>query len=297
MKIQKILWAYDGSNESQEALKYAVFLAKKFGSEITGVYISMMHMMSMYINYPHAESEIFYGLMEKAEKNRQARLNSIESELATEGLRFKGKVLKGDPSKDIVGAASDDKSDLIVMGKRGHGLIDRMLVGSTTLRVLRESDIPVLAVKKRDEKDTVEINNILVPLDISEKQDSALNYAIELANMINANISVVYVVRLESYDFEIPYNLLENMIPFASGELSKRVQEAKLKLGIKSEIKTEVIQGLSPALSIVNHASNKDIDLIVISTHGRKGIKRLILGSVTEKVIQESHCSVLALKP
>jgi len=297
MKIQKILWAYDGSKESDEALKYAVFLAKKFGSEITGVYVSVMPIMSMYLNYPHFESELFFSLMEQAEKHHKSKLNSIENELASQGLRFNGRVIKGEPAKDIVEIARGEKSDLIVMGKRGLGLIDRVLIGSTTLKVLRKSDIPVLSVKKRDEKSTVEIKNILVPYDISEKIDSALNYAINLGEEASANISVVYVVRLESYDFEIPYNLLENLTMFASNELAKRVEEIKLKLGIKSEIKTEVIQGLNPALSIVNHASSKNTDLIVINTHGRKGIKRLILGSVTEKVIQESHCSVLALKP
>jgi nucleotide-binding universal stress UspA family protein len=252
----------------------------------------------MYINYPHAESEIFYSMMEKAEKDRQARLSSIEADLANQGLRFKGMVLKGDPAKDIVGLASDEKSDLIVMGKRGHGLIDRMLIGSTTLRVLKESHIPVLAVKKRrNEKETVEIKNFLVPLDISENDDSAFEYAIELANTLNANLSILYIVRLDSFDFEIPYNLLENLIPYASAELEKRVEKLKTKLGIRSEIKTEAIHGLNTALSIVNYASSNNIDLIVTNTHGRKGIKRLILGSVTEKVIQESHCSVLALKP
>ena len=80
MKIQKILWAYDGSKESDEALKYAVFLAKKFGSGITGVYVSVMPIMSMYLNYPHFESELFFSLMEQAEKHYKAKLTSIKNE-------------------------------------------------------------------------------------------------------------------------------------------------------------------------------------------------------------------------
>jgi nucleotide-binding universal stress UspA family protein len=297
MKIEKVLLAYDGSNESEEALAYAVFLSKKFGSEITGVYVSMIDTMPMYLNYPYAESSIFFSLMEQTEKNRKAKLSSIESVLAKQGISFKGRVLRGEPGREIVDLAHADKTDLIVIGKRGHGLIDRLLIGSTALKVLRESDIPVLAVKKREEKDTVQIKKLLVPVDISEKTDSALNYAIRLGEELNATISVVFVVKLESYDFEIPYKLLENLIPFASSELAKQVEEIKLNLGVKSEIKTEVIQGLNTPLSIVNYASSNDIDLIILNTHGRKGIKRLILGSVAEKVIQESHCSVLALKP
>ena len=175
MKIQMILWAYDGSKESDEALNYSVFLAKKFGSEITGVYVSVMPILSMYLSYPYFESELFFSLMEQAEKHYKEKLASIESDLASQGLRFNGRVVKGEPGKDIVEIARNEKSDLIVMGKRGLGLIDRVLIGSTTLKVLRESDIPVLSVKKRDEKSTVEIKNILVPYDISEKNDSALN--------------------------------------------------------------------------------------------------------------------------
>ena len=75
------------------------------------------------------------------------------------------------------------------------------------------------------------------------------------------------------------------------------VEEIKLKRGIKHEINTDVIRGISTSTAIVDYASNKNANLIIINTHGRKGVRRLILGSVTEKVIQESTCAVLALKP
>jgi len=81
------------------------------------------------------------------------------------------------------------------------------------------------------------------------------------------------------------------------------VEEIKLKRAAvdkgvaRLEISTEVIHGINPAVSLVDYASSNDIDLIVINTHGRKGAKRLFLGSVTEKVIQESPCPVLAIKP
>jgi nucleotide-binding universal stress UspA family protein len=58
-----------------------------------------------------------------------------------------------------------------------------------------------------------------------------------------------------------------------------------------------VIQGTTPSVAIVDYANSRNIDLIVINTHGRKGIKKLVLGSIAEKVIQESRCAVLALKP
>jgi nucleotide-binding universal stress UspA family protein len=296
MEIQKILWAYDGSKESEEALGYAVFIAKKFGSAIMGTHVIPEPEKLLY------ESE-FRDWTVKVEERIKSQLSSIANELTSQELNFQGLVLKGEPDKEIVEFANREKVNLIVMGKRGQGLIDRMLTGSTTLRVLRESSVPVLTVKKREKKVSLDIRKILVPIDISEDSDSALNYAIDLAIKLKASISVLYVLSLHIYDYEIPYSVLDDSINASSIEISTRVEEIKLKRQAaddevaKLEINTEAIHGLSTAISIVDYASKNDADLIVINTHGRRGVKRLILGSVTEKVIQEAHCAVLALKP
>jgi nucleotide-binding universal stress UspA family protein len=308
-EIKKIIWATDGSKESEGALKYAKFFAQRFNSEIIGIHIIEMHKKLLYDYSRDPDSEL-YRWVEKAAENYKARLASIADELATQGLRFRGEVLIGEPNKEIIKFTRGTKADLIVMGKRGLGLIDRILIGSNTLKVLRESSVPVLAVKKSDKEGEIDIRNILVPLDVNEKVDSALNYAVDLAEKIKANISVVYAFRLDTYaplGIEIPPNivnqLIEDLLKFSSTELAKRVEEAKLRIKInnketdKLEIKIEVIQGISPSMRIVEYATSKNADLIIINTHGRKGIRRLILGSVAEKVIQESHCPVLALKP
>ena len=294
MEIKKILWAFDGSKESEEALKYSVLLGKKFGSEIIGI-----HVLPEKLIY---ESE-FRDWIVKVEERIKSQLTSIAYELTSQGLNFQRLVLKGEPDKEIVELARREKANLIVMGKRGQGVVDRMLTGSTTLKVLRESNTPVLTVKKRDEKATPDIRKILVPIDICEDSDSAINYAIDLGLKLKAGISVLYVFSLYFYDYEIPYTALDDLINASSIELSRRVEEIKLKRQVtdnevaKLEINTEAIHGISTAISIVDYASKIDADLIVINTRGRKGVKRLILGSVTEKVIQEAPCAVLALKP
>ncbi|MGE5443360.1 MAG: universal stress protein [Ignavibacteriales bacterium] len=305
-ELKKIIWATDGSKESNEALNYARFLAQKFGSKIIGVHVIEMPEKQLYEYLDDPESEFYYRWMEKAEESYKSKLASIRDELFNQGVSFQGEILKGEPNKKIVEFAVSEKADLIVMGRRGLGLIDRILIGSSTLKVLRESSVPVLAVKKRDKGDAVEIRSILVPLDVNEKVDSALNYAMDLAERINASISVLYVFRLYAYsysDYETPHSVAEDLIKLSSDKLRERVEDIKLKLGIRNreatrlEINAEVVQGISTSVAIIDYASSKGIDLIVMNTHGRKGIKRFILGSVTEKVIQESSCAVLVLKP
>lgn len=293
MEIKNILWAFDGSKESEEALNYAIYLGQKFNSEIIGVHVIPLPEKLLY------ETE-FHNWAKKVEETIESRLASISAQLDSQGLKFRSLVLKGEPDKEIVELAQQYKADLIVMGKRGQGLIDRMLTGSTALSVLRESNIPVLTVKKRDEEAPIDIKNILVPLDVSEELDSALYYAISLAKSVKANITVVYVFSLYSYEYELPYWVFDDLIKISSEKLAEKIEEIKQGLGDEAsepEIKIEVIQGLNIAISVVDYALRMNTDLIVMNTHGRKGLKKFILGSVTEKVVQEAHCPVLVLKP
>jgi nucleotide-binding universal stress UspA family protein len=131
-----------------------------------------------------------------------------------------------------------------------------------------------------------------------------------LAQAFKANISVVYAYRLFVYavleEGEAPVGineLGEDALKFFSTELAARVEEPRQRLktdtietGIPG-ITTDLIEGINPAIGIVEYADNKDMDLIVINTHARKGIKKFIMGSVTEKIVQESSCPVLVIKP
>lgn len=295
--MRKILWATDGSEEAEEGLNYAVFLARNYGSEIFGVHVIPKPEKLLY------KSE-FHDWTVKVEENIQSKLREITEKLTSTGLNFRGSVIKGKPSYEILEIAQRENIDLIIMGRSGHGLIDRLLVGSTTLRVLRHSDIPVLAVMKRATKDEVSMPHILVPLEISENVDTAIDYAINLASKIRSKLTVLYVFRLDIYTYEVPAStlVLDDLIKSSSEELTKRVEELKQKHtelieGLNDvEINNEVIQAINPAVAIADYASKTDVDLIVINTHGRMGIRRLIIGSVTEKVIQEAPCAVLAMK-
>ena len=297
MEIKKIVFAFDGSSESVEALSYAKFFAQEFNSEVITIHIMAMSTGLVYKHFAEHPGSKFNKWLEQVRREYKTKLSRIEDELRTQGISCRVRVLRGEPSKKIAQLARREKADLIIVGKRGLGLIDRMLTGSTTLKVLRESKTPVLAAKKRDHEAAIRINNILVPLDIYEESDSALNYAIDLAERIKANVSVVYAFSLYAYEYETPYTFLEDLIKLSSEGLAKKVNEVKLKRTTHIEINSEVIHGISPAGSIVDYASSKNFDLIIMNTHGRKGIQRFILGSVTEKVVQSSPCSVLVLKP
>lgn len=301
MDIEKILWPSDRSEESDRSLAYASFIARKYRSSILGIHVTHRDTFMSRLGVFDFDRKPLGDAFEQTEKDFEEYFDSIRARLAKRGIRFRGKILRGEPGARILSTARREKADLIVMGTRGHGLLDRMLIGSTTLEVLRKSGIPILAFKKNEKRRAV-IRHILVPVDLNEREDSALDYAMELAGRLGARITVIYVIRMVGAVYAMP-TVLKSILVGSSREIVKRVEEAKLRHESEkhgthvSKIIAKVIHGLNPAVAISDYASAKNVDLIVINKHSRKGLKKQLLGSVAEKVIQISHCSVLAIRP
>ncbi|MFI5324091.1 MAG: universal stress protein [Thermodesulfobacteriota bacterium] len=302
MEIKKILWATDGSGEAEVALAYAKYIAGLSGAEIIGVHVIPLPVQLLFESLREEDKE-FMEWKSKVEMRVSDRFVDVRNELLHSGIKFDGVILKGIPSDKIREFSRLRKVDLIVMGKQGHGILESVMVGSETVKVLKSSNVPVLAVKKPDPGKEIKFGKILVPLDLADDNETALNYALDLSALSGAQVTVVYALRLDMYAQDMPAGALDIVIKQSREELRNRTSEINSKYessrgkSVKNEIETEVIHGLSPAISIANYASRNNIDLIVINTHGRTGLKRLILGSVTERIIPESPCSVMALRP
>jgi nucleotide-binding universal stress UspA family protein len=299
MDIKKILWPTDGSKESEESLKSALYIAGKYGSEIECLHVSDMQipLTDLYPTYETAIVDVILKTEAKF-KNEFERLGEENPE-----VRFSSKIVRGSAVDWIIESAQADGADLIVMGKKGHGLIGSALLGSNTLKVLRNSPVPVLSVKPQHNEKEFDIKKILVPLDIADTAESSLSYSMGLAAKLGASIMVVYVFWIDANVYEISPQLVDELTVHSSTELNRRVDEIKKEFSKANpgsagvEIETAVLTGASPALTITEYSEDNGLDLITVSTHGRKGIERLLLGSETEKIIREAHCPVLALKP
>lgn len=297
--IKKILWASDGSKESEEALKLALYTARKFDSEIICLYVNEVRIPVTHL-YPSYE-ELIVDISEKTEAKFKENFKKTGEE--NPDIRFSSRIVKSNIVEGIISTSGREGADLVIMGKRGHSLIGSALLGSNTLNVLRNSSVPVLSVKLEDPKRAYDIKKILVPFDVSDTAESALWTAIGLAEKLEASIEVVYVFWINGNVYEISPALIDELIGHATSELETRVGHIKdeyvriYQKALKADIKTRVLSGASPGITIVDYASENSFDLIAVSTHGRKGFERLILGSETEKIIREARCPVLALKP
>ena len=140
--------------------------------------------------------------------------------------------------------------------------------------------------------------NILVPFDLSGASMKAFRAALDIAQKYNSKITVITCVEGDAwhhkfYDSRIDEQLLKKQTK-ASKQAMEKMETIASKSGIK--IKLQILRSVSVAKDITSFAKTKKIDLIVMSSHGRTGLDKVILGSVANGVIQQTRCPVLLLK-
>jgi nucleotide-binding universal stress UspA family protein len=173
----------------------------------------------------------------------------------------------------IIDVAEEESAELIVMSTRGHDGFAHLMLGSVTERVLHHAPCPVLAV--RDDKP---LNKILVTLDGSELSEAALEPAINTARRLEAEVTLLQVVE----------KLKDEDAGYLAGVAARYADDAV-------QPATVTLYG-SPVTQILNHIQENEIDLVVMSTHGRSGIRRWLYGSVSEKLLRHAPCAVMIVR-
>lgn len=141
------------------------------------------------------------------------------------------------------------------------------------------------------------IKNILVPVDFSEYSKGALRYAAQFAGIFNSKIFLIYVVEPMIYPAD--FSMGQVAIPSSDVDMHARAEEElkKLSAEFSNNLAVEIIiKTGKPFVEINETAAEKDIDLIIIATHGHTGVEHLLFGSTAEKVVRKAPCPVLTLR-
>ena len=281
--IKNILWPTDFSPEGQEALLYAGLFAEAFSARITALHVVPDLAPAFYADSPIVAQELSGRMAEMSEK-AQARLLAVATK---KDLAFKKVVVaEGSAAKRIVEAAEKEKADLIVMGKKGQSMLERVLIGSVANHVLRHSPVPVLLTKKG--KPSVGIKKILVPTDFNKEEDAEREFAWDLAKVFGASLTFLYVLELYGHEFR----MVDHMFQSALAKFQKRAQQGRKGIAVSKD----VTRAVTAAVGIDEYSREHRFDLIVMATCAR-GLGRFFLGSTTEKVISHTDLPVFALPP
>lgn len=284
--FEHILVPTDGSDLSKRAMEAVVPLASTFGSTI-----HVVHVLSMGEISPALRDETRDELTERGQAiTAEVRDVATEAELETtvEVIETTGSI-----HETLVEYAGDHDIDLLAMGTSSPTGLSRFVMGSITRRTLRAVDAPVLTVNP-DTRLSSRVDSILHPTDGSAGSAAAAGYAIDLAEAFDASLHVINVVDVTGPWETLESDQLISSFEMAGQEAVDSIIERAEQRSIPS-VQASVLDG-TPSEITIEYATDKNVDLIVMGTHGRSGLDRVLLGSVAERVIGNATKPVLTVK-
>ena len=293
----KILLATDGSEESAHAGRMAAALSEKTGSGLHVVYVEPLPhpyaLSEATIYYPEMHDEVRQEAYQKAREKVAAEVEKIEATCKVAGSH----ALIGHPDAEILHLAEEIGAGLVVVGSRGLGPVRRLLVGSVSSSVVRHAHVPVLVV--RDGGDTLPAR-ILLAADGSAESRLAVRAAAELSEKTGAEVHVAHVLPSPErmygphfYSADAKGSLLERVEREAREFLGRQAEEISSAGGKVGG--TRLASGNAPA-EIVKLAEELHADLTVLGSRGLGGVRRALMGSVSEAVVRHVHNPVLVVR-
>lgn len=294
--ITRVLLTTDFSACAGQAFAYALAIASRWKAEL-----QVFHVLELLpaMNPVYPVNQMY---LEQLHKEAVHHLNELESRATAAGLALRRTIERGIPSQCIEAAAAERGVDLIVMGTHGRTGLQHILLGSTAERVIRTAPCPVLSVKVgRDEAssstsvEAIRLQRLLIPIDFSASSLEALEYGLQFAKQLAASVTILHV--LEPMAFALDFSLGR------SEESRERRRQAESRFetfrtrcmshGLK--VDTVLMPGI-PADSILKHAETQKPDMVIMGTQGRRGISRILSGSVADTMLRLAGCPVLTVR-
>ncbi|MFC6961070.1 universal stress protein [Halocatena marina] len=288
-----ILIPTDGSAGANAAARHGVSLARAFDSQVH--FLSVVDERS----YSHRLADLDPDIdarREMLEQQANDAVQSLEMTATDASVTFHTAVEHGIPHETILDYAEQHDIDLLSMGTHGRTGLDRVLLGSVTERVIRTSDHPVLT-SRTEPDDRLKYDRILIPTDGSEAASAAINHGIAIAERYDATIHILSVVDLGAITgtYEMGPSI-SDLLDTLGEECEHAVAEVAAKCRDRDvDVVTSVDQG-TPSKAIQEYISDAGIDLVAMGTHGRTGLERYLIGSVTARVVRTSSAPVLTVR-
>ncbi|MBP1679390.1 MAG: universal stress protein [Bacteroidetes bacterium] len=279
-ELQSILVPTDFSPHADDALEYAVSFGERNGAEITLLHVDEFNVSPL--GAAGVRDEAVAAYQRRKGQFFEERFQRARAALEGRNVRLRTQLLSGRAYKVIVEESERLQYDLIIIPTRGLTHLSENLIGGTAERVVRLSRQPVLSIL-RGPRIKGGMNSVLCPTDLSPAGNVALSYALSIARRRGAKLYLQYISELDR--------------PEAESEIRKRFPNLSDHHPQAGEVTIEYIfdRDVEPSNSIIRFADDRDVDLIVMSTHGRKGLRRVYIGNTAAEVVRQSARPVLTI--
>ena len=297
----RILVPLDGSKTAEKVLPYARYLANKF--KVPVELLAVVDIAEVASHMASEKARFLDTILEDAVRYCTTYLRGIATTFAETEVACA--VEKGRAEDTIIEKAATDKTMLITMATHGRSGLNRFLIGSVAEKVLRGTVNPLLLIRATEEATSdgaVSLKSIIVPLDGSELAEGVLPMVADVAKKLDLEVELFRA-------YHIPYNVYAGDEGFYAGNydellggvrdeaveyLDRKAADLK-RLGL-TKVVCVTKEGFAGDEIIALGRKTAD-NLIAMSSHGRSGVKRWVLGSVAETVVRHSGDPVLISRP
>jgi nucleotide-binding universal stress UspA family protein len=293
--IQTVLASTDFSTTAAAGVEWAAEIARSHQARVV-----LVHALAPPI--PPAASPDFVAMPPDFHRQyREAALQKLDATAASlraRGIETVTELEVGPAAPTVIELAAKHSADLIVIGTRGLTGFRHLLLGSTAQHVVQKARCPVLAVHPDDAEKHRAVRTILVPTDFSEGNESVLRVA---GNILRPEKDA-RLILLHAYHLPVEFTAL-GTVPMTPRLYADAAEQARAKLeelaaplrALGIRVETLAREGYPPTV-IEEEARAQQVDLIAMGTHGRSGLRHLLLGSTAERVVQHAPCPVLTLR-
>jgi nucleotide-binding universal stress UspA family protein len=282
--MMRFLVATDLSERSARALRRAAVLAARHEAELIAVHV--------------VDDDQPARMVEVERREAAALLDDAIKALNLPGsVRARNLVVTGNPFDGVLRAAASENADLVVMGSHRRRLLANVFVGTTAERVIRHGTRPVLMVNAEPDGPYL---HVLTTTDLSDASVTALRTARRLGMTEGPHVGLLYafdpaakgLVTLSSGNGELTRDYVENERAHMRREVFAWIKHH----GLPAPAALSLVEG-PPSAGIIAEADSGGWELVVVGTHARSGVPRLLHGSVAEHVLRHANRDVLAVPP
>jgi nucleotide-binding universal stress UspA family protein len=308
---KSLLVPLDGSLFAEHALPLALGIARRAGASLTLLHVHAPLAM-VYSDGPTTFDE---ALDRQIMEHQQAYLESTARRLRdTCPVTVHSELLEGETAHAIRAAATSKGVDLVVMTTHGRGPLGRLWLGSVADELVRHLPVPLLLLRPGeappDYRQEPVLKHVLLPLDGSALAEQMIEPAVALGSLREAQYTLLRVIKpvlptaykLQGASLTELADSVLTQIEMIQDSLHREARDYLERLAAplrkrSLQVQTRIAVEQQPGIAILHEARGLAIDMIALETHGRRGLSRLVLGSVADKVIRGISCPVLVHRP
>lgn len=299
--FRSLLAPLDGSLFSEHALPFALGIAKRADAAVQLVHV---HFPLVFVRGIEALDS---GADEWAKVQERVYLDRMVArwQAAASGVRMSSLLLEGFAPDMLREQAST--VDLVVMATHGRGPVSRFWLGSVADALVRTTAVPLLLLRPGEQPSATALappfHHLMIPLDGSDLAEQALKPALQLGRLMEANYTLLRVVKpalmLDSNQgWPVMTGMNEKLTWQTLDEAQGYLDQIAVRLRRQGlNVQTRTVLHAHPADAILEETRERGADLLVLATHGRGGIRRLLLGSVADKVLRGGTTPMLVCRP